>query len=485
MKTFFLLSLTMAAFIMSCRHVDEPQNVVATTIITDTIPLEMSCVHNLDLTPNTGLVFRDSASFSTVLQYVNKKCTGFQMPSIDFNQRTVIEWFLFAVGGGGCSPPRYNMCIKRNDEQKTVVVEVRFVQVGICNETPYTNRWYSIPKIPSDYSISFSLLNVGSISSKESIYNKLSSGVSADLYDVSVLDSITAYAVGAQGTVLRTVNGGQSWTQLQSGGTTLLKGVWATSATTCFACGSNNTLISTSNGGSSWQNINTGYTAEYNDIRFVDSLVGFVFGKHIMDNGTEGIILRTKTGGSSWMRVDGGNKPELNAGYVVPQSQRGNKHDVWAVGKNSSMNTTNSNIVYSSNDGDTWESLSSPTQSELTSIAMESATFGNIFGHSGCHLLRQYEYYGGVFRPDTIIPEAFSRNDGTLQLNIYGLTRIGQVYYSVGESGVILKSIEGLTWFKQTSQTSNSLRGVQIHYLYPIGYAVGNDGTIIRITHSY
>jgi hypothetical protein len=94
----------------------------------------------------------------------------------------------------------------------------------------------------------------------------LSSGTINYLYSVYFTDSNTGYAVGDLGTILKTSNAGTTWTALSSGTTEILKSVYFpeaytpgisshlssvhfTDANTGYAVGDNGTILKTTNGG--------------------------------------------------------------------------------------------------------------------------------------------------------------------------------------------------------------------------------------------
>ncbi len=69
------------------------------------------------------------------------------------------------------------------------------------------------------------------------------------LYRVHFTDANTGTAVGEYGTILRTTNGGSSWTSQTSGTTISLLGVSITDANTGTAVGQTGTILRTTTGG--------------------------------------------------------------------------------------------------------------------------------------------------------------------------------------------------------------------------------------------
>ena len=72
------------------------------------------------------------------------------------------------------------------------------------------------------------------------------------LWTVDAIDPHTAVASGENGTVIRTTNGGTSWTIVPTGTTNLLRGISASSATSWIAVGADDTIRFTTNAGVTW-----------------------------------------------------------------------------------------------------------------------------------------------------------------------------------------------------------------------------------------
>ena len=70
----------------------------------------------------------------------------------------------------------------------------------------------------------------------------------------------TAVAVGALGTILRTTDGGDTWTPQSSGTTNFLNGVSFVDANTGTAVGGEGTILRTTDGGDTWTPQSSGTT---------------------------------------------------------------------------------------------------------------------------------------------------------------------------------------------------------------------------------
>lgn len=110
--------------------------------------------------------------------------------------------------------------------------------------------------------------------------------------DVQFLDAAIGWAIGKNGAVLRTTNGGASWA-LQTSNTTLdLSGLFAVDGDHAWAVGNLGAIVATSNGGQTW----AGQAAAGPwlwDVAFTSLQDGWAVGEG-------GTLLRTTNGGASW-----------------------------------------------------------------------------------------------------------------------------------------------------------------------------------------
>ena len=98
------------------------------------------------------------------------------------------------------------------------------------------------------------------------------------------------YAVGNNGIVVKTIDGGATWTQLSTGYGMTLHDVFFTSETTGTIVGEVGAILRTNDGGATWDLQNSGSTITLRAVQFLDNNVGYVAGD-------QGVILYTNTGG--------------------------------------------------------------------------------------------------------------------------------------------------------------------------------------------
>lgn len=117
-----------------------------------------------------------------------------------------------------------------------------------------------------------------------------------DLNDVSFFNENIGFAVGFLGAMVRTLDGGQTWTLQKSGVTDHLFGVATVDAKTAIAVGPNGIILRTTNRGATWERQQSGVAAGLQDVDFADANHGIAVGYNVM--------LRTSDGGVTWTSFD-------------------------------------------------------------------------------------------------------------------------------------------------------------------------------------
>jgi len=134
------------------------------------------------------------------------------------------------------------------------------------------------------------------------------SGSEAELRGISAIGANVAWASGAKGTVLRTLDGGKTWRRLPVPDADALdfRDIQAFDASTAIIMsagpGEASRMYRTKDGGATWQQLiaNPDKTGFWDAIAFWDAHNGIVFGDAVNGAFT---IFTTKDGGDSWQRV--------------------------------------------------------------------------------------------------------------------------------------------------------------------------------------
>jgi len=130
-----------------------------------------------------------------------------------------------------------------------------------------------------------------------------------------------------------------------------------------LAVGSNGTIIITSNGGLTWTSQSSGISNYLFSIYFVDSNTGWIAG-------SDGILLKTIDGGSTWITQSSGTNAWLRSIYFKDNNTG------WTVG--------NDGIILMTEDGgDIWSGCRSFTNNTLNSVMFADDTTGWVVGETG------------------------------------------------------------------------------------------------------
>jgi photosystem II stability/assembly factor-like uncharacterized protein len=191
-------------------------------------------------------------------------------------------------------------------------------------------------------------------------------GTDAQLRGLSVISRHVAWASGARGTVLRTVDGGRTWQQVGPPDTATLelRDIEAFDARTAVAMtignGEDSRIYRTTDGGATWTETfrNTEAAAFYDCMAFFDRRHGLVAGDPVDGRFR---ILSTSDGGRSWTRVpDAGIPPALEGEFEFAASGQcittSGSRDAWiATGGGATAR-----VLHSGDRGRTWTVSDTP-----------------------------------------------------------------------------------------------------------------------------
>ena len=191
-------------------------------------------------------------------------------------------------------------------------------------------------------------------------------GTDAQLRGLSVISRHVAWASGARGTVLRTVNGGRTWQQVGPPDTATLelRDIEAFDARTAVAMtigpGDSSRIYRTTDGGATWTETfrNTEAAAFYDCMAFFDHRHGLVAGDPVDGHFR---ILSTSDGGRSWARVpDAGIPPALEGEFEFAASGQcvttSGPRDAWLATGGGSV----ARVLHSADRGRTWTVSDTP-----------------------------------------------------------------------------------------------------------------------------
>lgn len=206
-------------------------------------------------------------------------------------------------------------------------------------------------------------LLVGTTFSQILSLNSQESGTDASLRGLWVVNEQVVWASGSKGTVLKTENGGLQWKKIPVVGfeDKDFRDIVAFDAQKAIIinAGSPAFILKTTNGGANWRVVHrdSSQKAFLDDVGFLDEQNGFVFG----DPDAEGYftLLQTTDGGETWQNI-GKKLPKAQtheAGFAASGTiMRFKPPHIW-IGTGGGEQ---SRVLFSANQGDTWEAFSTP-----------------------------------------------------------------------------------------------------------------------------
>lgn len=303
---------------------------------------------------------------------------------------------------------------------------------------------------------------------------------------IHFMDELNGLIVGFNGTIFRTSDGGETWVKTNPP----VEGIeidisnhpdrgwfyydcWDlgkfqfVNDSVGWAVGNNGAILKTTNGGNTWISQHsiqrTSYTPHFNSLFFINEFVGWVVGYKRIPVGMTRVLKHTTDGGETWDVHLPGPMAAIESlnDVFFSDDQTG-----WAVGKNGV-------IIHTSDGGQNWQTQDSGTNKNLSAITFIDAQAGWITG-GGIILHTQN---GG----DSWQVQA--EGDWTLSSIAFRNDRVG---LAVGSSGVILLTINaGNDWIQVGAEDVPVHSGQKpflrhVIFLNNLAWVVGNRGCILR-----
>lgn len=214
-----------------------------------------------------------------------------------------------------------------------------------------------------------------------------------EYYGVYFFNPDTGFAVGEDGIIIKTTDGGINWLQKTS---PTINNLWKINAfdyNNIFICGYNGTLLHSTDVGETWDIVNTNVTDHLLGLKILDQQIGWICG-------FDSVLFKTEDGGNTWTRkvttfpgvyrdIDFYNN---NIGYICSTTgflvtEDGGNNWVSKIygGLNTVEPLTESNVItgsptghilYSSDRGTTWIFTNVPLTSNIQSLEMVNDTLG-------------------------------------------------------------------------------------------------------------
>lgn len=160
-------------------------------------------------------------------------------------------------------------------------------------QTPVSNTYLKdvhFPVLDTGYICGGNNIQKTSNSGSNWVVQNTGLGSTVNLNSIYFVNPNIGYCVGSGGTIIKTTNGGATWTTQVSTSTVDLYSIFFITSQKGYAVGLMGTILYTNNGGTTWTQQNSGVTTSLNSVHFVDSLTGYI-------SGNNGVILKTTNGG--------------------------------------------------------------------------------------------------------------------------------------------------------------------------------------------
>ncbi len=320
---------------------------------------------------------------------------------------------------------------------------------------------------------------------------------SAFIYSINFINSLTGWACGEFGTILKTTNGGTNWIAQTSSTNALLWTIQFLDGNTGYAVGSGGKILKTTNGGTNWQSLTSPTGRFLYGMSFFNSTTGIISGDY-------GLIYKTNDGGLSWLPVENLGFGTLWAAHFVSSTvayvagsfgmilKSIDGGSSWEMFENVDtykdffhIRFANANVGWAvgdfgtifktTNGGSTWIHLSTEPKTEMSQTYFASTTTGYSVGEEGACLKTTDGGY------------SWRKLDLGYYLWMYGVMFLNEnTGWVVGDSGLILKTGNGVNFSRQTSGLEEDMLPLYSVYFVDgtYGWACGSTfGIILRTTN--
>jgi photosystem II stability/assembly factor-like uncharacterized protein len=318
-------------------------------------------------------------------------------------------------------------------------------------------------------------------------WTPLTSGVTARLRGVSAVNDRVAWASGANGTIVRTTDGGRTWRRLTIPNADKLdfRDIDGLDEKTAYVLsigpGDASRIYKTTNGGLTWQQqfVNRDPKAFFDAMSFWDAARGVA-----VSDSVDGrfVVLTTNNGGRSWELVPAPRLPPAlpNEGFFAASGTNVavvRPNHVWiATGA-----AAEARVLRSSDGGRTWSVANTPLASGpsagIFSIAFADASRGIVVG--GDYKAESAATANAAITTDG--GATWTRIDGLsgFRSAVQYLSRDGRSVLAVGPTGSDHSADGGKTWRPLGDP------GFHTFSLAPgwkVGFAAGERGSIAKLT---
>ncbi len=190
-------------------------------------------------------------------------------------------------------------------------------------------------------------------------WEAINAGLGVYLFAVKGIDANTWYVAGEGGLFMKTTDDGLNWDVFPTMTVADLRDFTIIDNRTFVVAGGSGFVAMSTDAGMTWTPMNSGASTSVNSVHFLSKTKGFIVGGD-MTNGATGFILKTENGGSTWTPTLLGIPAPLTA-VRFATAQKG-----YAIGWKG--------LVYTTSDGGTtWVAGTMPVNANLNAISVVDA----------------------------------------------------------------------------------------------------------------
>lgn len=311
-------------------------------------------------------------------------------------------------------------------------------------------------------------------------WNEVESTVTIDLFRVKFMSESEGWIVGESGTILRTIDQGDTWTSASNSATDEYLYDLDFVGNTVYVCGSEMTLLKGANNGTGfeWTNITIpGGTDFYRRVQFLSSQTGWV----LETNWHRGFVrLWYSLDNLSWAEANGiPNAEDFEAKDFqftqnqIPDGQDGGKlkYEGWLIGYEGDSPDGTAYLYHTVNGGEDWSVALEDSDSYFSDIyfldkdhGWIAKTWGMLYTEDGGKNWESLDFTASGVSPDIL--KFTDSNNG------WAVAGINNPYHT--ENG-------GSGWQEQVASTGK-ISGVADIFMInsSVGILVGDDGKIYK-----
>ncbi len=259
-----------------------------------------------------------------------------------------------------------------------------------------------------------------------------------------------AWIAGEDGIVLRTQDGGVTWTPVDTSATTHLRAIHFATANTGWVAGDGGVVRRTGNGGTTWVTREPGVGVAWLGVAASGASLAWLVGE-------QGMVARTSDSGVTWQTAAPGSGRLYAVRFVSATVG-------WIAGQDGQILSTNDG-------GATWTPRSSGVTVHLRALAFANATTGWAVGDAGT-ILKTVDG-GGTWTAQA------SGVTGTLR----GVAaRNASEVWAAGDGGLVLRTTDGgATWQPIDLGQGDVTFHAAAMGTAPHGWIAGDASTIVRL----